>query len=215
MHNFKNFITLNGDREDFFFVQIGSNDGITHDPLYEYINKFKWSGIMVEPVKHMYDRLVHNHRDKQNIQFKNVAISNDGSEKIFYSARGDAPDGRGNRISSFSKQHIQGISKRPFARAFKNNFSGFFKEEKIKTLTFNQLVDGINRVDLLHVDAEGHDFAILKSIDYDTLAPGIILFETRHIPTRQALRFLRSKGYNAFKDGRFDAMAIHNTYISK
>ena len=32
-----------------FFIEVGANDGIYLDPLYPYIIKNNWSGILIEP----------------------------------------------------------------------------------------------------------------------------------------------------------------------
>ena len=42
---------------DVFFVQVGANDGDLLDPLREEIGFRKWSGIMVEPVPYVFERL--------------------------------------------------------------------------------------------------------------------------------------------------------------
>ena len=39
------------------FVQIGSNDGVTSDPLQYFVDRYAWSGILVEPVPHVFERL--------------------------------------------------------------------------------------------------------------------------------------------------------------
>ncbi len=33
-----------------YFIGIGANDGVTHDPLYPFVRDFGWRGIMVEPI---------------------------------------------------------------------------------------------------------------------------------------------------------------------
>ena len=43
---------------DFFFIQVGSSDGITNDPIHDYIVKYKWKGILVEPVEYLFNRLL-------------------------------------------------------------------------------------------------------------------------------------------------------------
>lgn len=39
------------------FVQVGVFDGITHDPLRKYIEKFGWRGILMEPQSKAAQRL--------------------------------------------------------------------------------------------------------------------------------------------------------------
>ena len=47
-------------KDDFFFIQIGSNDGKYDNPIHEYVIKFKWSGILVEPNINCFNKLVKN-----------------------------------------------------------------------------------------------------------------------------------------------------------
>ena len=54
-------------------------------------------------------------------------------------------------------------------------------------------------IDLLHVDAEGYDFEILKQVDFGaSWAPSFIIFEREHFDRemyRQAMHMLRTAGY--------------------
>ena len=32
------------------FLEIGANDGVANDPIYPFVSRFGWTGIMVEPL---------------------------------------------------------------------------------------------------------------------------------------------------------------------
>lgn len=51
--------------DDFFFIQIGSNDGILHDQIHNYVMKYNWSGVLIEPVKYIFNSLVKNYENKK------------------------------------------------------------------------------------------------------------------------------------------------------
>src|SRR6266702_2735109 len=60
------------------FIQIGSNDGISGDPLREFIvASAKWHGAFVEPVPQIFEKLRQNysHLRGRKFTFFNVAIS--------------------------------------------------------------------------------------------------------------------------------------------
>src|SRR6266568_4231619 len=40
-----------------YFIGIGANDGVTHDPLYPFVRDFEWRGIMVEPIPEVFAEL--------------------------------------------------------------------------------------------------------------------------------------------------------------
>lgn len=69
------------------FLQIGSNDGRTRDPIFDLISKnIKWRGIFVDPVPYLFDRLKKNylslgHPDR--FLFFNGAV-NEGINQDFY-----------------------------------------------------------------------------------------------------------------------------------
>src|SRR5450432_1889496 len=56
------------------FLQIGSNDGITQDPLREFIvRQPKWRGCFVEPLPHLFAKLKRNygHVGRNNLRYEN------------------------------------------------------------------------------------------------------------------------------------------------
>src|SRR5664279_1658362 len=44
-----------------YFIGIGANDGVTHDPLYPFVRDFGWRGIMVEPIPEAFAALERNY----------------------------------------------------------------------------------------------------------------------------------------------------------
>ena len=65
-------------KKDIFFIQIGSNDGIAGDPIHQYISEHNWSGILVEPIKYVFERLLHNYTGYPRLIFENVEYWNNG-----------------------------------------------------------------------------------------------------------------------------------------
>ena len=61
--------------EDVFFVEIGANDGIDFDPIYQAVIKKKWSGVYIEPQKSVFLKLQSNFQGRENIFFENIAIT--------------------------------------------------------------------------------------------------------------------------------------------
>lgn len=69
--------------EPFFFVQVGANDGVWDDPLHDLVLEFHLSGLLIEPLPDIFDKLKHNYRDQPQLLFENVAIlSRDGDVPI-------------------------------------------------------------------------------------------------------------------------------------
>ena len=59
---------------DFFFVQIGANDGVRFDNLYNFVTNNNCKGLVVEPIKDYFERLALNYRDYPDIIPVNVAV---------------------------------------------------------------------------------------------------------------------------------------------
>ena len=69
-------------------------------------------------------------------------------------------------------------------------------------ITFNDLIKKykVKKIDLLHIDTEGYDYEILKTLDFK-IKPNMILFEHKNLGKnkRKAWKLLRNKGYKLFK----------------
>ncbi len=74
-------------KETVTFIQVGSNDGKSGDPLNKFINSYNWEGIVIEPIPFLFEKLKKNYRNKiSNLNFLNITISADGEVfKKFYS----------------------------------------------------------------------------------------------------------------------------------
>ena len=60
---------------DFFFVQIGANDGVRNDPLWETVTRLRLRGLLVEPVPDLFARLKANYSDCPNLLFEQAAVA--------------------------------------------------------------------------------------------------------------------------------------------
>lgn len=58
------------------FIQVGSNDGVTGDPINCFVNNYNWQGVLVEPIPFLFEKLKINYdQRKENLQFLNCAVS--------------------------------------------------------------------------------------------------------------------------------------------
>jgi hypothetical protein len=71
---------------DCFFVQVGSNDGVTADPLHDLIKANpRWRGIFIEPLEDCFSKLVANYGAESRFAFEQIAIAESPGERPFYS----------------------------------------------------------------------------------------------------------------------------------
>jgi hypothetical protein len=69
---------------------------------------------------------------------------------------------------------------------------------------------GLNRLDLVQVDAQGYDYEIVRTIDFETVRPSIIRFEHAHLTDDQCngcVELLASHGYRFIAERR-DIIAL-------
>lgn len=72
------------ERPDFFFVQIGANNGLTDDPLRQFVTKHHWHGVLVEPQPQVFQQLLKNYEQEKQLAFENAAIADkDGTVRLF------------------------------------------------------------------------------------------------------------------------------------
>ncbi len=172
----KKFPTL----KNLFFIQIGSNDGKTLDPLHDYIKSYSWKGVLIEPVPYLFKKLLKTYEGIQGLIFENVAVDKLNGVRKFYQLKENSDPEVPfwyNLLGTFNKDVIL---------KHKSAIPGFDKyliEEDIKCMSLDAIIQKhrINKVDIIHIDTEGYDYEIIKLIQFTKLKPEIILFENVHL----------------------------------
>jgi FkbM family methyltransferase len=195
-------------RNPFFFVQIGSNDGKKGDPLNHLVLKYSLSGILVEPVPYIFQRLLNNYKDQKNLIFENSAIGNPGEQLKFYRLK-QTPGlpAWHEQLGSFRRDVVM---RHQYAIA---DIEEIILEEDISVISFEELMTkhGVLTVSLLHIDTEGYDFEILKSINFTKYTIENILFENSHLSSEEyeaCIKYLKAQGFNKIKKCGGDTICI-------
>jgi FkbM family methyltransferase len=180
------------------FIQVGSNNGVTADPISRFIINRQWNGVLIEPVPYLFTELLENYKPySDRLIFENSAIADVNGELKFYRLRKsdnkDLPYWY-DQLGSFNKEVVE---------KHRDSIPGFdelFFEDKVNAITFNDLLQKhkIENVDFIQIDTEGYDYEILKLIPYSSMNVEFIMFENRHLSEtdyRQAIRLLKSHGF--------------------
>ncbi len=185
------------------FVEIGAFDGIAGDPVRSLVlGNPGWIGVLVEPQPDVFARLRDNYAgEAHRLHFLNCAISTASGERAFYfipqeeRERLALPDW-GGEVASFDEGHLRRHC--PTARVEQRN---------VKTITFAEaaalLPDA--RVDLVAMDVEGHERAIIESIDFDRHRVRFVIYEHKHMSSAEAAHvqsWLRQHGFEIKPFGR-------------
>ena len=194
------------------FVQIGANDGVYGDPLHEYVVKFPWRGILVEPQPDIFERLRANYDDqKERLIFENLAISDHSGQITMYRPKRSHED-RTTFETSVSSVNPEVTGKQ--LRKSKNELEAF----SVPCDTLNGLLEKhrFDSVDVLQIDAEGHELRILNTLDLSRFTPLLVQFECGHLSPAeidQTMQYLAKNNYRMMYGGiQLDSLAFHETF---
>jgi FkbM family methyltransferase len=194
------------------FVKVGANDGITGDPCSDILlAATNWKGLLIEPVPYCFDRLRANFQDSRRFRLEQIAIGGSAGEAIFYYVDANAihsiPNLPGwfDQLGSFDKEHI--------LKHLGGVLEPFIIECKVQVCPLSDALarNGIQEVHLLHVDTEGHDYEVLKSLDFAEHMPLLIFVEHKHLSEAkktEMLHLLQEHGYSV-RDCGSDYFAVN------
>lgn len=171
-----------------FFVQIGANDGVTSDPIHEFVVKYKLSGICVEPQLDIFKKLQKTYLGHP-VKCVNAMI---GGGPLY-------------TVKGIRSKHIDGLATSDKNRLLALAPDSLIEETHPPALSFQDLVKDVERIDLLQIDCEGYDYEILKELDFKRFKPGLINLESHYFneKTRKKCEDLFTEnGYRFFRDGR-------------
>lgn len=174
------------------FLQIGAFDGVGEDDFRSLIVAHKLRGVLVEPQPSAFARLQQTYRNQPNVTLLQAAIAEQEGSRNLYCKRGEA-----SMAASFDREHLRrhGIA------------DGDIVAEPVSCHTIESALraGGLTNVDLIQIDAEGYDWQIIRSIDFNRLRPRIIRFEYRNLSPRDGdacLTHLAAQGYRFILESR-------------
>ncbi|KQP21699.1 FkbM family methyltransferase [Pseudorhodoferax sp. Leaf267] len=188
---------------DFFFVQVGANDGILDDPLRELIHTHHFPGLLIEPLPDLFEQLKRNYQDEPQLVFANVAIlDREGSVQIHrVRSEADVPE-HWHGIASFNRANLlsQGV------------LPEHIKVESVMGTTFGSLLaqHGVGAIGLLQVDTEGYDYEVIKAALTAGIFPEMINYEHCWLVPHVRLackQLLHQHGYQFVEVGK-DTVAV-------
>jgi FkbM family methyltransferase len=198
-----------------FFVEIGSNDGEQHDHLRPFILEKEWSGLMVEPVPYVFERLSRNYAGLDRVILVNGAVGDRDGELPFYhlvdaseAERAQLPDWY-DGIGSFSREAVLSHS------THMPDVESRLVTAQVPTMTFETLCarHGVSSVDLLLIDTEGYDWEIIRAIDLAAWRPQLMVYEHYHLSPEdraECAAYVGRHGYVTMEEG-FDTFCLEES----
>ncbi len=174
------------------FLQIGAFDGVGEDDLRSLIVTHKLRGILVEPQPSAFARLQQTYRNQPNVTLLQAAIAEQEGSRDLFCKLGEA-----SMAASFDREHLRrhGIADSEIVA----------EPVACHTIESALRIAGLANVDLIQIDAEGYDWQIIRSIDFNRIRPRIIRFEYRNLSPRDGdacLAHLAAQGYRFILESR-------------
>ena len=183
--------------ENFFFVQIGANDGIRFDGLYDFVTRNRVRGLVVEPLTYYFERLRENYRRYPGVVPVRTAIHASETSATIHvpdPAKSESLPDWADGIGSLNPEHHVSLQIP----------SHCIMRETVPCMPFEKLMQDnrVKRISLLQIDTEGYDTEIIKMIDFSKWKPELIKFE--HVSATAedlatVINILRSNRYEIWK----------------
>lgn len=172
---------LNND--DGFFVEVGANDGKTVSNTFGLV-KNGWSGLSVEANPNVFVRLEKNLKKFPKVKAVCLAVAPErGVVKLFFGK--NDPQGLLSTISTESSEW------------FEKHRSESYVE--VPGVPMTELLDeqaAPLTLDLLVIDAEGMDYEILLTLDFNKYQPKLIVTEDYELKNEAKFKVLEFAGYS-------------------
>jgi len=174
-------------------IQIGANDGITHDPIHKFIKRDNWNGVLLEPQAYVHEQLLKKiYKNNKGIKTLCAAIGPRDGKQFLYSigfsdmrwATGLASFQRENLEKAFSNGKIKKLCSK--YRIEMPSEKDWIKREEVTTISPKTLIGkyNIDEIDLLQIDTEGYDYEVIKIFELSKTRPNVVVFENAHLSAK-------------------------------
>lgn len=203
----------------FTVIQVGANDGITHDLIHKFIKRDRWQGVLLEPQERVYGRLVKLYRLSKGINCVHAALGRKNGTTTLYKI-GFSTARWATGLASFKKDVITAAFESGYIQK-KAKLEGVripdapeeqIIAENIHVITPEKLMETyrLESVHLLQIDTEGFDYDVISIFHEAALLPEAIVYEHVHLgeENRYVCSMLLSKQGYALWDFGKDTLAV-------
>jgi FkbM family methyltransferase len=205
-----------GLNQNMTLIQIGAHDGKMADPVFPFIGRGTWCGMMVEPHPVYFTELQRRHSERPGLTLFNLAVSTEaGSFELFHmneTARSRYPRGiRG--CASLDRDRMLDALRRGSRRKRIKVRDDDIASTIVQTQRLDVLLPqaGLDRADLLVIDVEGHEIAVLGSFDITRLDLKMAIVECNGqnaVEEQDIAKHLTHAGLTVFRVGE-DLLGVH------
>jgi len=174
-----------------FFVEVGSNDGITINNTFLLESKFQWNGICIEAIPEVFKKLVNNRR----VLCINACINDTTGNVLFHKNGLD-----GAIIFDTSNISESDLNENEYLKLRTITLERLFIENKLPSV-----------VDYISMDIEGAEWHAFKDFPFDKYLFKCMTIER---PNDELRKLLKKNGYVIIKEiPGLDVFYIHESHI--
>lgn len=151
------------------YIELGAMDGVGYSNTKFFEDQLDWTGILIEPNTKLFEKLKVN---RSNNKLYNELISETVDEKVF------------KYFDYLGVSCIEDTIPKDHDRLYFNSTRPQFKNHNkgkciMKTRTLENIIDDskYKEIEFLSLDVEGHEFQVLKSINFSSITIHILLIE--------------------------------------
>jgi FkbM family methyltransferase len=184
------------------FVDVGAHDGRTYNNTLFFEETHGWTGINVEPIKEVFDKLAVARPSCINL---NCAVSETNGTAEFICNSGYT------EMISGLKEHYDPRHAARLGRELAAHH-GSSTTITVPTRTLASIFDEhrITHVNYLSIDVEGAEFPVIRSIDFSKVFIDVIGFENNYRDVSvPIIAYLDSHGYKIIPHRSQDIFMIH------
>ena len=175
-----------------FFVELGANNGVFQSNTYKLQKEFNWTGILIEPNQKRFIECIKNRSFKKKPKvFCNACVPFEYKDKFVEIEYADLMSVAKNLNVGRKEIEIHTNKGTKFLESSECRHS-FGAIAKTLTDILNESLAPTN-FDLLSLDVEGNELAVLKGLDFNKYNPKWILVETRNNKVKE---YLEKRNYN-------------------
>lgn len=192
------FETFFRDKKNGVFLDIGAHDGIDKSNTYFFEKTLGWTGICVEPIPEVFERLKNNRK----CICVNAGVSDKSGKATFWKIEGYSEMLSGLE-ENYNEQHKERI------RREIDQHGGRLTEMEIEIKDINSLLEmhNIRQVDYCSIDVEGSEEKLLSVLDPERVDIQVFTVENNY-RSESLRKLMRSKGYKLHSEIEFDDVYV-------
>lgn len=183
------------------FMDVGAHNGVNINNTLFFEKNHGWTGINIEPIKEVFDKLMENRPKCTNLNCA-IDLIDGTAEFVCNTGYTEMLSGLKNQYDPRHRNRMKNELKR---------YGGSTNIIQVQTKRIETICDEYNtkHINYLSIDVEGAEFNVIKSINFDKVFIDVIGFENNfYDKSLFIIAYLQEKGYKMVHNSQ-DIFMIH------